>query len=153
MKKATWILGIATLVLVGCNNGEKKDTSSETTVEVEDSREIDSHNARTALDWAGVYEGTTPCLDCDGIETTLRLKSDETFELSQNHLGKPEGENDFQYTGNFTWKENGSEVVIETNDKTLEFKIEENQVRIMNIEGDVVDDELADFYVLEKTSN
>ena len=37
---------------------------------------------------SGIYKGVLPCADCAGIETTLQLNSDGTYDLTQNYSGK-----------------------------------------------------------------
>ncbi len=155
MKKAVLLLGIAAIMLAGCKNGGKDQTAPSEDVNTMDSAstEMDGHNSRNSLDWAGVYKGITPCDDCKGVETKLTLNKDNTYELSQIHLTEENGEYDqFSQSGSFTWKDNGSEIEIKTDEKTIQFRVEENQVRMLDLEGDVVDDELAEFYVLKKQS-
>jgi uncharacterized lipoprotein NlpE involved in copper resistance len=55
-----------------------------------------AHNSRNSLDWAGVYKGTLPCADCEGIQEEIRLNDDLTYEMVSTYLGK--GENGFQIT-------------------------------------------------------
>jgi len=38
--------------------------------------------------WAGTYEGTVPCADCEGIETRLTLYRAMTYRLVTRYLGK-----------------------------------------------------------------
>jgi uncharacterized lipoprotein NlpE involved in copper resistance len=153
MKKTMLLVGISIAILGGCKNEVKKDTDSEENMETVDTTAVDSHNSENSLDWAGVYEGTTPCADCEGIKTTLELKKDNTYVLSQTYLGKfEEDPKEFGESGSFTWKDNGSVVVLKSGDKTIQFKVEENQVRLLDLQGDVIDGDLADMYILKKTA-
>lgn len=146
-------LAIAALVLVGCKNGEKKEAVSEENMQSVDSTMVDSHNSENSLDWAGVYEGTTPCADCEGIKTMLELKSDNTYVLSQTYLGDyADDEREFGESGSFTWNDDGSVIVLKSGDKTIKFKVEENQVRLLDLQGDVIEGDLADLYILKKTA-
>jgi uncharacterized lipoprotein NlpE involved in copper resistance len=45
-------------------------------------------NSRNALDWQGVYVGTVPCADCEGIRTRIELRGDGTFTRALTYLGK-----------------------------------------------------------------
>ena len=68
------------------------------------------HNSRNALDWAGTYTGTVPCDDCEGIQTTVVLQADGSFERKLVYLGwteEPERE-----SGQFTWNDTGSIVTL-----------------------------------------
>ena len=152
MKRTVLLFGIAAIVSVGCINAEKKQASSEENVEIIDSTsmEMDSHNSQNSLDWAGVYEGITPCADCEGIKTILELKNDKTYILSQTYLGKPEGENEIKQTGTFSWDNTGSKVLLKTENGTLQYKVGENQMWMLDMGGNMVEGEMAELYLLKK---
>ena len=152
MKKAALVFTIAATVFLGCKNGEDKKTYSEETTEIsEDTVVVDSHNSENSLDWAGIYEGTTPCADCEGIKTVLELRDDKTYALSQTYLGKPETENEFTKTGDFVWDETGSKVLLKSENDTLQYKVGENQLWMLDKSGNVITGDLADLYILKKT--
>tara|TARA_R110002020_G_scaffold68476_1_gene179266 strand:- start:1731 stop:2195 length:465 start_codon:yes stop_codon:yes gene_type:complete len=152
MKKAAIVFTIAASVFLGCKNGEDKKTYSEETTEIsEDTVVVDSHNSENSLDWAGIYEGTTPCADCEGIKTVLELRDDKTYALSQTYLGKPEAENEFTKTGDFVWDETGSKVLLKSENDTLQYKVGENQLWMLDKSGNVITGDLADLYILKKT--
>lgn len=150
MKRITLIMAIVAIVTFGCKSGEKGDgyildTSTETNASVPD-----GHNSRTSLDWAGVYEDTAPCEDCEGIETRLTLNDNNTFELTQTYLGKEEQNPRHASSGDFTWDDAGSNIVLTAGDLTIRFQVRENEVTRLDMEGNVVSRELANFYVLKK---
>ncbi len=150
MRKSVLVIGIAILTLVGCKNGEQKDVTSEEIQETIDPTIIDEHNSQNSLDWAGVYEGTTPCASCVGIETVLELRSDDTFSISQRYIGKqPEGQS-FDDAGSFTWDDTGSIITLEAQGSVIQFRVGENQVIMLDMAGNIISGELADFYVLKK---
>ncbi|AFL81089.1 putative lipoprotein NlpE involved in copper resistance [Aequorivita sublithincola DSM 14238] len=151
MKKIVLGLAIAAMTFVGCKNGEKTETSSEETTETVDQAIVDSHNSENSLDWAGVYEGTTPCADCSGIETILELKNDKTFKLSQTYLGKTEDDNLFTQEGNFIWNQDGTEIRLKIVSGSFQFKVGENQVWMLDEKGNVIEGDLANMYILKKT--
>lgn len=152
MKKAAIVFTIAATVFLGCKNGEDKKTYSEETTEIsEDTVVVDPHNSENSLDWAGIYEGTTPCADCEGIKTVLELRDDKTYALSQTYLGKPEAENEFTKTGDFVWDETGSKVLLKSENDTLQYKVGENQLWMLDKLGNVITGDLADLYILKKT--
>ena len=37
--------------------------------------------------WVGTYKSVLPCVNCEGLETTITLKEDTTFLLKINPLG------------------------------------------------------------------
>lgn len=149
MKKSILTLAVATLVLFGCKSGEKHDQVFDGPI-TEVSPRPDGHTSENSLDWEGVYEATDPCADCDGIKTTVTLRQDKTFTMSQSYLGKAGGENHFNESGTFRWDENGSIVVLETPNLVVKLKVEENELSLSRVEGNVERKELGNFYVLKK---
>lgn len=108
-----------------------------------------AHNAQNSLDWAGIYQGTLPCADCGGIETELTLNADGTYALTEKYLDK-EGE-PFASQGTFVWNEAGNIVTLQTGDQTgRQFMVGENTLSHLDMEGKVIEGELAEFYVLSK---
>lgn len=149
MKKLALVLSVATFVLFGCKSGEKHEMVFDGPIETV-SPKPDGHTSKTSLDWAGVYEGTTPCADCEGIQTKVELKSDNTYVMSQTYLGKPGGDNKFNESGDFTWDDNGSNITIETSGLVIKFRVGENELTMLDMSGNVVSGVLANFYVLKK---
>lgn len=55
-----------------------------------------------------------PCADCDGIDTRLILRKDQTYQLKLRYLGIPEKESqDFISEGEFSWEDNGNNILLE----------------------------------------
>ena len=67
--------------------------------------------SENALDWGGIYTGVLPCADCEGIQTTLVLRYDNTFELRTRYLGRSPEE--FVKQGSFAWNEAGNIIALE----------------------------------------
>jgi len=154
MKRAILVFGIAAITLVGCKNVENKEISSEEIIETNESVDttvVDTHNSENSLDWSGVYQGTIPCADCEGIKTILELKKDKTFLLSQTYLGKPEGENEFTQKGNFVWNQGGTMIRLRTESGGFQFKVGENQIWMLDLKGNIIEGDLADMYILKKS--
>jgi|SRR5690554_97785 len=149
MRTFTFIMMLSVIIVAGCKSGEGGEAYDIAPIDREANLPT-ADNSRTSLDWTGVYEGTTPCADCDGIKTTLRLNDDETFVLSQTYLGKNNDEVSFKEEGTFTWDDNGSEIIVEAKDITIRFQVGENEVTMLDMAGNVVTGELANFYVLKK---
>ena len=155
MRKVFLIFGIAAITLVGCKNGEKNEVSTEGAPETPETvnsniTEVDSHNSENSLDWAGVYEGTTPCADCSGIKTVLDLRKDKTFILSQTYLGKPAGENEFTQTGNFVWDRAGKMIRLKTESGAFQYDVGENKLWMLDVKRNRIEGDLADMYILKK---
>lgn len=153
MKKSLLVFGIMSLILSGCKNDGKKELTTEEMVENiddEDARVIDDHNSRNALDWAGVYEGTLPCADCEGIKTVIELKDDNTYTTSQTYLKGSENTEEFNSKGSFNWDDSGSNITLKDGEETFKYKVGENQLLMLDSEGNMVDGKLSDLYILKK---
>lgn len=104
--------------------------------------------SQTALDWAGVYQGTLPCADCAGIETTLELRADGHYRLSETYLakGKP-----FVTRGTFAWQAGGGAIALDAAASHRRFWLGEGLIWHLDLEGKVISGALAEAYVLRKT--
>lgn len=129
------------------NQVEKEtDTSDKVVIETP----IDSHNSQNSLDWSGTYKGITPCADCEGIETEIVLNADLTFTLKTKYLGKGDGKI-FQETGNFVWDKTGGIIKLEgLKGSPSQYKVGENRLIQLDMEGNIIDGALAEKYVLKK---
>lgn len=112
-----------------------------------------AHNSQNSLDWAGTYVGTTPCADCQGIETRLTLSYEETYELTTRYIGKSDSL--FKKDGSFTWNETGSKIAldVDASSRPSEYLVQENRVIQLDMNGEQITGDLADRYVLEKLSD
>jgi len=108
----------------------------------------DAHNSRNSLDWAGVYTGTIPAADGDGINVRLRLNQDETFVLQYEYLDRPN--NQFNSTGSFSWDKKGNIINLKVKDMPPYYKVEENRLIQLDMRGKPIKGSLADNYVLTK---
>jgi putative lipoprotein len=109
----------------------------------------DRHTSENSLDWAGVYQGVVPCADCAGIETTLKLTTGRTYELSMTYLGK--SATPISSAGPFEWRQDGRAIMLKTGDGTPRFyRVEENRLRQLDMHGEPITSALADKYVLQK---
>ena len=108
----------------------------------------DSHTSETSLDWAGTYKGTLPCADCDGLETTIVLKKDKTFERTVYYKGKEAGS--FNDEGKFSWDKDGRVITLEVKDENPSYQVREGNIVLLNKEREVNTGALADFYILKK---
>jgi uncharacterized lipoprotein NlpE involved in copper resistance len=99
--------------------------------------------------WIGVYNGTLPCADCEGIETMLELQADSSYVLETQHLGKSEEINN--YAGKFTLNE---DVVVldnaQYNGFNTQYLIGDSTLTQLDADGNVIVGELAEKYILKK---
>lgn len=108
----------------------------------------DEHNARNSLDFEGVYRGTLPCADCEGIKTTVYLQKDGTYKLINEYLA--EADKPFITTGEYSWDQTGNIVMLKDKDNTTNFKVGENSLIQLDSERKPVTGELAKYYILTK---
>ncbi|HOS72507.1 MAG TPA: copper resistance protein NlpE N-terminal domain-containing protein [Bacteroidales bacterium] len=113
----------------------------------------DGHTAQISLDWHGTYSGNLPCADCERIETELTINDDLTYILTSSHI---KGDNEYTDTlsGRFTWKGNNIRLEgIPKNERSPWFKVEEGQVRYLDMQGKEIKGELENYYILRKNGN
>ena len=108
----------------------------------------DAHSSKEALDWDGVYTGTTPAADAEGIAVRLRLNRDGTFEKSIQYLGK--SSNVYNEAGTFKWNKAGDTVILDIKDAPPYYKVVEGALIQLDMKGKRITGEFADMYVLKK---
>ena len=169
MKKTVLLTPLmAALIFTACNNAGDNQRSSNEVDETEglvensenvgdsideskDQQNADASTSENALDWAGTYEGTLPCADCPGIKMELKINSYETYSLYQELL-----ETDMKgtETGTFNWNEDGNIVTLINEDGREDlYQVGENQIFRLDPDGNRVQGELADQYILQKTED
>lgn len=149
----TAFLSLSVIYLTfGCTPDREPDTASN---QQPDTRFPDmAHNSQNALDWMGTYHGITPCADCEGIETALTLNEDHTYILETRYLGK--SDEVFRESGTFTWNDDGSQIEIDVGDEgacSAHYLIQENRIIQLDLDGNRITGNLADYYVLDKITN
>ena len=92
-----------------------------------------AHNSRNALDWAGVYEGVTPCADCPGIQTRLTLHADGRFDLRTQYLERQVATQTVH--GTFGWDAAGSTVTLGGEGNGQQFRVGEGRLLQLNRDG------------------
>lgn len=126
--------------------------------QTQDTVEIDSvkalpvgDNSKNSLDWEGVYYGVLPCANCEGVETELTIKYDNTFELKIKYIGKG-NEKLNSIKGKFVWNSKGSIVILSIDDTTRpnQYFVGENQLIQLDMKGEKILGDLASSYVLKK---
>lgn len=148
MKKLLFI-PLCFAVLLSCKN----DKTSENT-EVEQKTEMeqapDMHTSELALDWQGVYSGLLPCADCSGIKTEITLNEDGSYLILRKYLDKED--KTFEEKGQLQWTEDGGTVVLtnKENGQATLFKVGENHLKQLDLDGNPIEGELAEMYILRK---
>lgn len=100
-----------------------------------------AHNSQNSLSWAGRYDGTLNCADCDGILINLILEDDNTFRLSARFTGK--SDKNFHTKGALTWSKNGDMITLSEGHEgvPMQFKVGENTLIPLNEKGKLIKDE------------
>lgn len=160
MIKALLTLCICTPILFACSKPVEKSHDSasapvtattpatETTTEGQITPVGDTTDV--SLDWNGDYEGILPCADCEGIKTELELKSDKTYELSEEYLGKTGGKK-LEVKGTFTFDStNPSIIILDQSADARKFFVGENKLYARDQTGAEFTGELAEKHVLMK---
>jgi uncharacterized lipoprotein NlpE involved in copper resistance/heat shock protein HslJ len=107
------------------------------------------HSSHNSLDWAGTYVGTLPCADCEGIHTTMTVNQDQTYVLTTRYQGRENAT--FEQQGSFSWSPDGSTITLDdAADGPLAYKVGENMLWHLGMDGNVITGDLAENYVLRK---
>lgn len=141
------LIVLLAFTLINCTNQNNKKQDATIT---DDQSVVDMHTSEISLDWAGVYEGTMPCADCEGIETVVELKDNHTFTATYNYLGEGDKAHTYTNKGTFTWDDSGQVITLQANDENSQYRVGENHITLLNADGEVNTGKLAAFYVLQK---
>ena len=160
MKKSALILSILAISLAACSKPKTEEQSASAASEASaplvatTASEVTptDDNAQISLDWAGDYKGTIPCANCDGIKTELELKSDKTYELTQEYLGAKDADTKVEVKGTFTFDaKNPSIITLDAAADNRKLFVGENYVEFRAAEtGDAITGPIADQYKLAK---
>jgi len=110
---------------------------------------VQAHNAQNALDWQGVYKGILPCADCEGIETSITLNADMSYQKTTLYIGKEAVISPTE--GTFSWNETGTIIHLDNeSSEPASFFVGENSLTHLDMQGNKITGQLADMYVLKK---
>lgn len=165
MKPATFrifsivCLFFAALTFISCQNSTKNPNTSalDDQLDMEAIDQAEDDFTEESMAWTGIYEGTLPCADCEGIETTIVLNDDNTYHKTETYL-KGDSPDEFVEEGIYELDESQgllalspseSENEVDTERSQL-YQWEDDQLIALNQDGTKVEGEMADLYVLEK---
>jgi uncharacterized lipoprotein NlpE involved in copper resistance len=111
---------------------------------------ITADNSRTSLNWDGVYSGVIPCASCPGINVKITLRTNETYELVFSYLER--GNQKYTHKGKFTWSKDGSKITLDIKESefSTQYKVGENVLIVLDLNGNIITGELAEKYRLAK---
>ncbi|MCS6229743.1 copper resistance protein NlpE [Shewanella baltica] len=147
MNKSLCCIALLALFSTACSEAPKEDTAVDTTqVQTEAAKTVPvGDTSQNSLDWAGSYEGVLPCASCEGIQTLITLQSDNSFVQETVYLGKDE--KILKLMGKAAWDEKGQKITLEDGTQYL---VGENQLIMLDTEGQRITGDLATNYVLKK---
>ncbi|GHT76082.1 hypothetical protein FACS189413_17930 [Bacteroidia bacterium] len=141
--KQIFILFLVVVAISGCSNSSKQSSKQS-----EEIQAIDTHTSQTSLNYHGMYLGTIPCADCEGIETTIIL-GDTDYSIKTVYLGKDKTEH--KETGTYSWDKSGQIITLEgIKNAPNKYFVGENHLRQLDINGDEITGPLAEMYILRK---
>ncbi len=148
MKLTALFFCFATLSLTACNQTQKSDQHIGTDSSTPETSIVDTvHTSQNSLDWAGSYEATIPCADCEGIKTNITLKKDNTFAITSEYINK---NTKIEDAGKIMWHDNGSVVHLTGKETNMKLKVGENRLIGLDQEGHEIDGPNAHLYVYNK---
>ena len=98
--------------------------------------------------WMGMYRGTLPCADCEGILTKVVLNQDMTYQKTMKYLGKEDTV--FRQSGSFVWNDTEDEVTLEDEDQASRYRLKGDTLVQLDADGNRIEGELAGYYALGK---
>lgn len=109
----------------------------------------DMHTGRISLDYHGLYSGVIPSASGSGIMMKIHLFKNYTFKQSYEYLDK--SDTVFTEEGTFSWLDDGNRILLYlSNNDSIFIKVEENRLRLLDTEGQIIEGNLSEFYLLEK---
>ena len=147
MNKSLCCIALLALFTTACSEATKEETAVDTTqVQTDAAKTVPvGDTSQNSLDWAGSYEGVLPCASCEGIQTLITLQSDNSFVQETVYLGKDE--KILKLMGKAAWDEKGQKITLEDGTQYL---VGENQLIMLDTEGQRITGDLAANYVLKK---
>lgn len=141
MKKSLLSIALLSSVLaVACTQQEQKKAEpakQETaTAPAQPATPAIPAETATAPAYVGTYNGALPCADCSGIDTTVELKADGTYILTEKYTHKDQEKVDVKQ-GKATFDATTSTITLETNDPltTAKFVVEGDVISKLDADG------------------
>lgn len=157
MKNLSFLIALL-FVFASCGNRQTKQdmatdisVAKDSTTSIENISTNDDHYARNSLSYGGVYEGTTPCADCPGIDIVITLDYEGNYTKKMTYRDK-EPDNVFTTSGKYTWDDSGSMITLTgEKDGGAYYKVIENALIMLDADKKEVTGPNVDKYVLRQT--
>jgi copper homeostasis protein (lipoprotein) len=143
------IIAFAFIGIFSCKGTE----SSPPSTNGQDGREQNdaAHTSQNSLDWDGIYRGTLPCNDCEGIQTTVYINKDLTFTTKTKYIGKSDSVHDTN--GKFSWNDSGTTITLTpAKGETFRYFVGEGTLTQLDKKGNKMAGENASRYILTKSN-
>ncbi|WP_284651949.1 copper resistance protein NlpE N-terminal domain-containing protein [Flavobacterium terrisoli] len=126
-----------------------KATAQDSIAKVDSLNNVAAHNAKNSLDYIGTYKGILPCADCEGLETTICINENNTYNVKTLYQGK--GDKIFEQKGSFSWNKAGNTIVLDdVKNGPNQYFVGENTLTQLTLTGEKITGNLAAQYVLAK---
>lgn len=107
------------------------------------------HNGKNSLSWQGTYFGILPCADCPGIETSVTLNSDRSYRTTTRYQERQDTL--YEQRGYFSWDADGNSIVLHgTGQVRTRYRLGENELMQLDMEGRTIAGPLAEKFILRK---
>ncbi|CAM3904696.1 META domain-containing protein [Flavobacterium cucumis] len=146
MKKSFLFLIMIAFSFISC----KKEAGQETEVKTAADKtavQVEGHNAKSSLDYQGIYQGNLPCADCESIETKISLTQDSYIKET---VYKEKSSKVFKETGKFTWNEAGTTITLLSSSAPNQYFVGENVLFHLDADGKRIKGNLASKYQLSR---
>lgn len=97
-----------------------------------------------ALD--GTFQGVMPAADCPGINTVARFSPDGTYRIEREYLERRTG---YAELGRYSLSGDMAVLISDEGD-TTRFLVEKDAVRQLDMQGNVIEGPLSDYYMLQR---
>ena len=147
----TILLIIASIAIVICLSSCKTtQTMVDRSKQTEEAGDVPDHST-SSLDWIGIYSGTLPCADCDGIQTLVNLQRDSSYVIRTTYVGKSDTAHESR--GTFSWNGQGGKITLKDADPAKSpsmYQLGENTLTHLDVNGNKIAGESSARYVLVK---
>lgn len=141
------IFGISFLIagsisMMACGNGGSDADHTEHVDTIEN-----ADGMAQSLILEGAYKGTLPCADCEGIETTIVFKEDNSYTLDAKYLGRDGAP--VQYEGQYAI--DGDVVTLQgITDSPAKYQLDGDDLVQLDMDGKKIESTGNFNYTLEK---
>lgn len=152
MNKNTFF-AISAILLLNCQNPKAKNPPpAPTEIDLKTELPTPAPTATNSTDYLGIYKGTLPCADCQGIETSLELSEDFSYTIVRKYIGK--SDKPIESGGTFRWDADGKRIRLDNaKDSNEQYLVGDRQLTKLDNEGAVIGGKSANRYILRKITD